>query len=219
MPAGCTTTVRLPLTLHPDRASGQVDCEPVRCETLLAAAIARFTRLAHILQVLCDGLASNRILSGGPQMNEAISDNLSRQSVERHDDTLSRQFNDRLRVIAMQAVTYWFSHDRLDNLLAQYIGSLEDCELLYAIDASGRQISSNIYTTAIDLGAYGQDLSRRPYAVNLSVLSNVASKGAFVCDTYLSKATGRPCATVMYGVTSGASFMGFIAADFSHAAD
>lgn len=122
-------------------------------------------------------------------MNEAILDNRSRESVARHDETLSQQFNNRLRVIAMQAVTYWFSHDRLDNLLAQYIGSLENCELLYAIDTSGRQISSNIYATSIDLSAYGQDLSR------------------------------RPCATVMYGVTAGASFMGFIAADFYPVAD
>jgi hypothetical protein len=147
-------------------------------------------------------------------MNELVMNDAPRDRVGRHDEILSKHFNDRLRVIAMQSVTYWFSHDRLDKLLAQYIGCLENCELLYAIDTTGRQISSNIYPRSMDTSAYGQDLSRRPYAVNLSVLGNIASNGAFSCGTYLSRATERPCVTVMYGVTSGSSFMGFIAADF-----
>ncbi|MGB5332586.1 MAG: hypothetical protein WBM80_06845 [Woeseiaceae bacterium] len=134
--------------------------------------------------------------------------------VERSRETLSQRFDGRLRVIARQSVTYWFSQDKLDKLLAQYVASLEGCELLYAIDRSGRQISSNIYATSIDRSAYGQDLSDRPYAVNFAVLRDVASQGAFACGAYLIEATQRPCVTVMYGVTSGPSLMGFIAADF-----
>lgn len=132
----------------------------------------------------------------------------------RSREALSRHFDGRLRVIAKQSVTYWFNQDRLDRLLAQYIGSLESCELIYAIDQSGRQVSSNIFSASIDTSAYGQDLSQRPYAVSLSVLRDVARHGAFACDSYVSHATGRPCVTVMYGVTSGLSLMGFIAADF-----
>ncbi|MDH3276162.1 MAG: hypothetical protein OEM64_14120 [Gammaproteobacteria bacterium] len=136
------------------------------------------------------------------------------QPAERSRETLSQRFNGRLRVIARQSVRYWFSHDKLDKLLAQYVGSLEGCELLYAIDQSGRQISSNIYSTSIDSSSYGQDLSHRPYAVSFSVLRDVAFHDAFACDAYVSEATQRPCVTVMYGVTSGSSLMGFIAADF-----
>jgi len=127
---------------------------------------------------------------------------------------LSEQFDGRLRVIAKQSVTYWFSQEKLDKLLAQYIASLEGCELIYAIDQSGRQVSSNIHATSIDNSAFGQDLSDRPYAISLSVLKSVANHGAFSCDAYVSQATQRPCVTVMYGVTSGELFMGFIAADF-----
>lgn len=122
-------------------------------------------------------------------------------------------------MIAKQSVTYWLNRDRLDKLLVQYVGSLEGCELIYAIDQSGRQVSSNIYSTTIDTSACGQDLSQRPYAVSLSVLRNVALRGAFACDAYLSQATQRPCVTVMYGVTSGSSMLGFIAADFYPAPD
>lgn len=136
------------------------------------------------------------------------------QTAEPSQEALSQKFNGRLRVIAKQSVTYWFSHDKLDKLLAQYIGSLEGCKLIYAIDQSGRQVSSNVHAKSVDTSAYGQDLSQRPYVVSLSVLRDVAFHGAFACDAYTSQATQRPCVTVMYGVTSGASLMGFIAADF-----
>ncbi len=128
---------------------------------------------------------------------------------------LTERFGGRLRVIAKQSVTYWFSHEKLDTLLAQYVRSLEGCELIYAIDQSGRQVSSNIYPTRIDKDSYGQDLSRRPYVVSLSVLSNLARHEAFACNEYVSAATGEPCFTAMYGVTSDSALLGFIAADFN----
>jgi len=139
---------------------------------------------------------------------------LLRNASKQDHESLSERFGGRLRVIAKQSVTYWFNQDRLDKLLAQYIGALEGCELLYAIDASGRQVSSNVYPTSIDTGANGQDLSQRPYSVSLSVLSNIARQSAFACDAYISHATSRPCITLMYGVTSESSLMGFVAADF-----
>lgn len=137
-----------------------------------------------------------------------------RQTAEPGREALSQKFDGRLRVIAKQSVTYWFNHDKLDKLLAQYIGSLEGCKLIYAIDQSGRQVSSNVHAKLVDTSAFGQDLSQRPYAVSLSVLRDVAFHGAIACDEYVSQATQRPCVTVMYAVTSGASLMGFIAADF-----
>jgi hypothetical protein len=139
--------------------------------------------------------------------------------IEQDPEGLSQRFESRLRVIAKQSVTVWFNRDRLDRLLAQYIGVLEGCELLYAIDEGGRQVSSNIHASSINRDAYGQDLSRRPYTVSLSVLKNAAFHGAFWCDPYVSQVTRRECITVMYGVTSGESLLGFIAADFYPAAD
>ena len=79
----------------------------------------------------------------------------------------------------------------------------------------GRQVSSNVHAHSIDPSAYGQDLSRRPYAVSLSVLNNAAFRGAFLCDPYISRVTTRPCVTVMARVTSGSWLLGYIAADFN----
>ena len=118
-----------------------------------------------------------------------------------------------LRAIAKRALRVWFNRDRLDQILAEHIGQCPHCELIYAIDPDGRQVSSNVYVDNIDQSAYGQDLSRRPYSVTLSVLNNAAYQGAFLCDAYISQVTRRPCITVMYAVTSGPTVLGFIAAD------
>ena len=132
-------------------------------------------------------------------------------------DWLGQRFDTSLRLIARRSVRVWFNRGRLDQVLSENVGVCPHCELLYAIDSDGRQVSSNIRTGAIDADAYGQDLSRRPYSVSLSVLNNAAFLGAFLCDTYISQASRRPCVTVMYGVTAGQSVLGYIAADFDPA--
>lgn len=134
-------------------------------------------------------------------------------SVERDYEALCRRFDAPLRAIAKQATRVWFNRDRLDHVLSEKVHICPNCDLIYAINSEGRQVSSNIYADHIDQSAYGQDLSRRPYAVRLSVLNNPAFRGTFICDAYISHITQRPCVTVMCGITSGASTLGFIAAD------
>lgn len=129
-------------------------------------------------------------------------------------DALCRRLGKPLRTIAKRSVPLWFVRDRLDRVLAESIGSLEGCELIYAIDLSGRQVSSNVLPDSIDRDAYGQDLSRRPYTISLAILNDAAFRGVFTCDAYVSQITERPCVTAMHGVTSGSSILGFIAADF-----
>jgi hypothetical protein len=46
------------------------------------------------------------------------------------------------------------------------------------------------------------------------MLDNAAFRGALLCDVYISQVTQRDCVTVMQGVTSGSSLLGYIAADF-----
>lgn len=132
---------------------------------------------------------------------------------EEDHEAIGREFEHRLRVVARQSVAVWFNRDRLDRLLASYIGVLDRCELLYAIDSSGRQVSSNIEVDGIDVSAYGQDLSGRPYSVSLRVLQDPLKNGAFACRRYTSQITLEPCVTVMYAVSVGTSLLGYIAAD------
>lgn len=132
---------------------------------------------------------------------------------EEDHEAIGREFEHRLRVVARQSVTVWFNRDRLDSLLTSCIGVLDGCELLYAIDVGGRQVSSNIKADAIDVAAYGQDLSGRPYAVSLRVLQDPVNHGAFACRRYTSQITFQPCVTVMYAVSAGSTLLGYIAAD------
>lgn len=134
---------------------------------------------------------------------------------EEDHEAIGRHYDGQLRVIARQSVTVWFNRDRLDRLLASYVGVLDSCELLYAVDSEGRQVSSNIGTDSIDVSAYGQDLSARPYSVSLRVLRNPLEHGAFACRRYTSQITYQPCVTVMYGVSVGSSLLGYIAADIN----
>ena len=134
-------------------------------------------------------------------------------TLEEDHEAIGREFEHRLRVVARQAVSVWFIRDRLDSLLASYIGVLDRCELLYAIDSGGRQVSSNIEADSINVAAYGQDLSNRPYSVSLRVLQDPRKSGAFACRRYTSQITLQPCVTVMYAVTAGSSLLGYIAAD------
>ncbi len=137
-----------------------------------------------------------------------------RNTFEQDYESLARQFEAPLRLIARRSVRVWFNRGRLDQVLSENLEICPHCELLYAIDTDGRQVSSNIRASQIDPDAHGQDLSQRPYSVSLSVLNNAAFQGAFVCDSYVSQVTRHPCVTVMYGVTAGQSILGFIAADF-----
>ena len=143
--------------------------------------------------------------------------NTLRDSRPQDFDDLGQRFDTALRLIARRSIRVWFNRGRLDQVLSENVGVCPHCELLYAIDSDGRQVSSNIRTGAIDTDAYGQDLSRRPYSVSLSMLNNAAFQGAFLCDTYISQTSRRPCVTVMYGVTAGQSILGYIAADFDPA--
>ena len=61
------------------------------------------------------------------------------------------------------------------------MGECFQCDLLYAIDTDGRQVSSNIHERSIDPGSYGQDLSLRPYLFTMPLSGNVAFQGAFLC--------------------------------------
>jgi len=136
-----------------------------------------------------------------------------REAVHKQHNALRALFHTPLRSIAKRTVRVWFNRERLDGVLSEMIGECFQCDLLYAIDTGGRQVSSNVYERSIDRGSYGQDLSLRPYLATTPLLSDAAFQGAFLCDVYTSQVSRRPCITVMCGVTSGPTTLGFIAAD------
>ena len=66
-------------------------------------------------------------------------------------DSLTEKFTGALRPIALRSVRCWFNRARLDQELAHVLAALPECDLVYAIDASGRQMSSNVCRNEIDM--------------------------------------------------------------------
>ena len=107
----------------------------------------------------------------------------------------------------------WNDRVSLDNALKQYLVDKPEhhCRLLYVIDKSGVQYSSNISDVIIDDVIIGQDLSDRPYLQNIKTGEN---SGVILSDVYIDKQTRRPCITALYMVHDGNDLLGYVAADF-----
>ncbi|HYA39112.1 MAG TPA: hypothetical protein VEI74_12670, partial [Candidatus Methylomirabilis sp.] len=114
-----------------------------------------------------------------------------------------------MAALAQRCAASWRERDRLDEILAEALAHMPVCQLIYAIDPNGIQVSSNVGRQAIESGKYGQNLAHRPY------LSKKASCGGFsLSDVYLSPPERRSCITAVQTVAKGGSILGFVAADF-----
>jgi hypothetical protein len=112
--------------------------------------------------------------------------------------------------LAGQCARSWRERDRLDEILRVVLADMPVCQLIYAIDTNGRQISSNVGRDAIDRDKYGQNLAHRPYLSNA-----IPYKGFMLSDVYLSPPDRRSCITAVQAVADDSNMLGFVAADFS----
>ena len=111
--------------------------------------------------------------------------------------------------LAVRCAGAWLDREWLDEILSDALAHLPVCQLIYAIDTNGFQVSSNVGRHTIDRSKYGQNLARRPY-----LSSAVPCKGFLLSDVYLSPPERRSCITAVQAVADGPSVLGFIAADF-----
>ena len=118
-----------------------------------------------------------------------------------------------LTLVASVCEHNWHDRIRLDNALKQYLIDKPEhhCRLLYVIDKSGVQYSSNISDVIIDDAIIGQDLSDRPYLQNIKT---GGESGVILSDVYIDKQTRRPCITALYPVRDDSDRLGYVAADF-----
>ena len=107
----------------------------------------------------------------------------------------------------------WHDRQALDQQLKEYLANKTDhrCRLLYAIDMSGMQRSSNISDALVDDSIIGQDLSNRPYLASFDVGDK---SQMLLSDVYIDKHTRKPCITALYGVRLNHETIGHVAADF-----
>lgn len=130
-------------------------------------------------------------------------------SIEEQKAALSAKLETPMQSLARQCAAVWPEKAALDRVLKQGLASIPMCKLVYALDASGKQISANVAADKMYDKFYGQDLSQRPYMTNM-----LPSEGFILSDVYISRLTERPTVTAVLAVTKDSKVQGFIAADF-----
>ncbi|MBE9563227.1 MAG: PDC sensor domain-containing protein [Proteobacteria bacterium] len=115
-------------------------------------------------------------------------------------------FKPAMQNLSKKCVSVWSNLEQLDKVLQQNFYSLPNCYLVYTVDKSGKQKSSNITKKGIDPSYRNQNLSVRPYAVNLHPNFTLSS-------TYISQVTGTPCISAVHPII-GDEHLGFTIADF-----
>ncbi|MEK7815601.1 MAG: hypothetical protein AAB294_02135 [Pseudomonadota bacterium] len=112
--------------------------------------------------------------------------------------------------LAARVAGVWPGADALDALLAESIGAIPHCHLLYCWDVNGIEVSSMVQPDKVDPSWRGRDLSQRPYLKN-----HLPFKGVMLSSVYLSQYVPRHCVTALQAVSSDNQLLGFIAADFA----
>lgn len=115
-----------------------------------------------------------------------------------------------LATIAARSAEVWPDADTLDKRLQEGLPTLPNCQLLYAWDVNGIELSSMVRASGPDPSWRGRDLSERPYLKN-----HLPYKGVMLSSVYLSKYTFEYCLTALQAVSRDNQLLGFIAADFA----
>src|SRR3989344_1865779 len=123
---------------------------------------------------------------------------------------LAESIGQPLGELAERAADVWPQADRLDKLLADGIGAIPHCHLLYCWDVNGIEVSSMVQPGRIDPSWRGRDLSQRPYLKN-----NLPFKGVMLSSVYLSQYVPRLGGAARKAVSRNNQLIGFIAADFA----
>mgnify|MGYP001194491257 CR=1 FL=1 len=132
-----------------------------------------------------------------------------KESVSQKKKLLAGLLKAPMEQLGQHGPALWHDADELSRVLQASLCKLPHCQLLYAIDINGRQLSPNISRHGVDNTWRGQDLSARPY-----LQGNLPFKGLVLSAAYLSQRSMQPCITAVQAVRDGERLLGFIAADF-----
>jgi len=131
------------------------------------------------------------------------------ETIEAQRALLRGRLESPMAKLAVRCAASWPDRDRLDKILGDALAQIPVCQLIYAIDTNGIQVSSSVGRHAIDRSQYGQKQARRSH-----LLSTVPHKNFVLSDVYLIPPERRSCITAVQTVTDGLSVLGFVAADF-----
>lgn len=132
-----------------------------------------------------------------------------KETVSQKKKLLASLLKSPIEQLARQCAQQWNQAEDLIQTLQAGLCKLPHCQLLYAINPQGQQLSANITRAGIDNTWRGQDLSARPYLLGI-----LPYQGMILSAAYLSQRSLQPCITALQAVREGDRLLGFVAADF-----
>jgi hypothetical protein len=137
--------------------------------------------------------------------NETLQESIAQQREE-----LLQTMQEPLRQLAARCSAVWADRDKLDAVLSEGLPTLTYGRSLYALDANGIQVSSNVSADGLLPTSFGRDRSKRPYMTEVLPIS-----GTLLSEAYISQLGRRPSLSAVQVVRdpSGA-VQGFIGTDF-----
>lgn len=132
-----------------------------------------------------------------------------KQTIEQQRKALSRYLVVAMTRLARVCAAKWERGTELDWALLDGLSSIPLCQLIYAVDTRGVQVSANITPQGADGNGVGRDLSASPFLTRA-----VPCEGFLLSQVYVSAAGKRPCITAVQVVHRRDRVLGFIAADF-----
>lgn len=138
-----------------------------------------------------------------------MGDNWLPQTIAQQKTALAERLEFFMAVLAQKSAAVWQDQTALDTVLTDNLSHIPFCNLLYAVNTGGLQLSANISLDGTDTTRRGQDLSDRPY-----VAATGSHKGFLLSEVYVSQIGGRPCISAIQIVTKNQTALGFIVADF-----
>ena len=132
------------------------------------------------------------------------------QAILEKKDALANAIDQAMASLGQRCAAVWPDADTLDQVLQAAIGGIPNCQLLYAWDVDGIELSSMVQPSVIDGSWRGRDLSERPYLKN-----HLPFKGIMLSSVYRSMYSHEQCITALQAVSRDSELLGFVAADFS----
>jgi hypothetical protein len=115
-----------------------------------------------------------------------------------------------LRQLAACCAPVWTERAKLDQELLAGLRTLPYGKTLYALDASGIQVSSNAAADGLAEAGFGRDRSKRPYMCEVLPIT-----GTLLSEAYISQLGRRPSLTAVQIVRNqSGAVLGFIGTDF-----
>ena len=133
----------------------------------------------------------------------------SQETISGIKTTLAKMVQKPMASLAESCAEVWPDADAIDNILQEGMGNLPHCQLMYAWNIKGIEVSSMVQKDKIDTQWRGTDLSQRPY-----LKKNLPYKGVMLSSVYNSIYSHTQCITVLQAVNRNEQLLGFIAADF-----